>query len=87
MALMGVINSLINQIPSVKVLVTIALGLLLLYVILDFQTSSSALPIINGRKPFELSDAKLKERYRTNAKELLESGLAKVRCDSEESLE
>lgn len=82
MALTGVINSLIIQIPSVKVLVTIALGLLLLYVILVFQTSSSQLPTINGRKPFELSDSKVKERYRTNAKELLESGLEKVRCDS-----
>lgn len=87
MALIGVINSLIIQIPSVKVLVAIALGLLLLYVIIGFPTSSSPLPIINDRQPFEFSDAKVKERYRTNAKELLESGLEKVRCDSERAAE
>lgn len=78
MALIKVIDSLTNQEPLPNVLVTVALALLFLYFIFNFQTPSRSLPIINARKPFEFSNNKLKERYRTHAKELLESGLQKV---------
>jgi flagellar biosynthesis protein FliP len=84
MAVTGVIGSLVNQISPGSV-VTIGLALFLLYVILEFQTSLSySLPLINGRKPFEFSNANAKERYKKNAKELLELGFKKVRCHSGE---
>jgi hypothetical protein len=84
MALTGSTTSTINQISPGSV-VAVGLALLLLYIILDVQSSlTRSLPLINGRKLLEFSNANVIERYRTNTKELLELGFKKVCCYSGE---
>jgi hypothetical protein len=84
MALIELIGSGIDRI-SLRSVLTAGLVLIFLHIFnLQFSPSRS-LPVINGRKLFELSDANAKKRYRTNAKELLELGFQKVRyCSAEE---
>lgn len=67
-----------TQTPEVQIALIAFLLLSSLYAIVKSQLSSQALPVINCRKRFEFSDKKVKERYRANAKELLEQGLQKV---------
>ncbi|OQD73658.1 hypothetical protein PENDEC_c014G01357 [Penicillium decumbens] len=74
---MTLINSAISMVyehPTAKVALTIALALCLCF-IFKHRGSSQPLPVINGRRFFEFSDKNLKERYRTNAKGLLDLGL------------
>ena len=60
--------------------VAVGLTSFLLYFILEFSTlSKRSLPVINGRKLFEFSNANANQRYTANAKGLLELGLKKVR--------
>lgn len=77
MALEKAAQAMFYQFPAAGVAVTLALALCL-SLLLKLRASSKSLPIINGRKLFEFSDKGLKDRYRTNAKELLEYGLQQV---------
>ena len=77
MALEKAAQAVFYQTPAATVVATIVLALCL-NLLFKLRASSTSLPIINGRKLFEFSDRGLKERYRTNAKELLEFGLEQV---------
>lgn len=79
MALMDGTDILTGQITAGNA-VAVGLALSLLYLILEFSTSSkSSLPFINGRKFFEFGNACARQRCKANAKELLKLGLKTVR--------
>ncbi|ETS81536.1 hypothetical protein PFICI_06538 [Pestalotiopsis fici W106-1] len=50
---------------------------ILLAIISSSRNSSSAFPTINGRRPFELSDARVKKNFIINGRQLLRNGLEK----------
>ena len=80
MALTEIIGSLINHSSPGSVVLVVGVILFLAYLISDFHPSRSrSIPLINTRQRFEFTDSKAKQRYLTNAKELLQIGFQTVR--------